>query len=85
MMHLKLRGLMTMAPLSENPEEARPTFARTAELFHEIRNAKIGGGDFNILSMGMSGDYTVAIEEGANIVRVGRALFGDAEPTETAS
>src|SRR5689334_9001254 len=71
MIHLKLRGVMTMAPHSDNPEDARSIFARTAELFHEVRTAKIGGDDFNILSMGMTSDFTVAIEEGANIVRIG--------------
>lgn len=83
MMHLKLRGLMTMAPYSENPEDARPCFARAAELFHEVRSAGVCGNDFNILSMGMSGDYEIAIEEGANIVRVGRALFGEQEQPES--
>ena len=82
MMHLKLRGLMTMAPHTGNPEEARPIFARAAELFHEIRSAKVGGPEFNILSMGMTEDYEVAIQEGANIVRVGRAIFGDEEQPE---
>jgi pyridoxal phosphate enzyme (YggS family) len=77
MMHLRLRGLMTMAPYSDDPEDARPIFNRTAEIFHDIRHEKIGGQQFNILSMGMSGDFEVAIEEGANLVRIGRALFGD--------
>lgn len=80
MVHLRLRGLMTMAPYSENPEDARPTFARTAEIFHELCSSKVGGSDCNILSMGMSGDFEVAIEEGANLVRIGRALFGEASP-----
>lgn len=76
MVHLRLRGVMTMAPYSENPEDARPTFARTAEIFHDIRKEKIGGPTCNVLSMGMSGDFEVAIEEGANVVRIGSALFG---------
>lgn len=79
MIHLRLRGLMTMAPYSENPEDARPTFARTAELFHELRREQVGGDQCNILSMGMSGDFEVAIEEGANIVRIGQSLFGPVE------
>jgi len=82
MIHLRLRGLMTMAPYSDNPEDSRPTFARTAELFEDITKAKIGGKDFNVLSMGMTNDYQIAIEEGANIVRVGRAIFGENEPPE---
>lgn len=79
MLHLRPRGLMTMAPLSENAEDARPAFARTAELFSDVQAAPVGGESFNILSMGMSNDYQVAIEEGANIVRIGRALFGETE------
>jgi len=75
MTFIRVRGLMTMAAYSDNEEDARPTFARMADLFHEVRARKIGGETFNLLSMGMSGDYRVAIEEGANIVRVGRALF----------
>jgi pyridoxal phosphate enzyme (YggS family) len=80
MANLRLRGLMTMAPHSENPDEARPTFARLRELYEEIRSMGVGGGKrghFNILSMGMSGDFEAAIDEGANLVRVGSALFGD--------
>lgn len=84
MVNLRLRGLMTMAPFGDNPEDARPTFARTAELFEEIRGLGYGGRDFNILSMGMSGDYTTAIAEGSNIVRIGRAIFGDQEQPELA-
>jgi len=79
MMHLRPRGLMAMAPLSENPEDARPTFARTAELFADVKAAHVGGDAFNILSMGMTNDFEIAIEEGANIVRIGRALFGETE------
>lgn len=83
MMGLRLRGLMTMAPYTDNPEDARPIFTRTKELFDETRDARPNGHHFNILSMGMSGDFAVAIEEGANLVRVGRQIFGEAEhPTE---
>lgn len=78
MLNLRLRGLMAMAPRVQNPEEARPTFVRTAEIFAEMRNSGVGGGDCNILSMGMSDDFEVAIEEGANVVRLGRVLFGEA-------
>ncbi|MCW5756973.1 MAG: YggS family pyridoxal phosphate-dependent enzyme [Phycisphaeraceae bacterium] len=76
MIYLKLRGLMTIAPDSEHPEDSRPTFARCRELFEEIRTVGPVGREFNILSMGMSNDYEVAIEEGANIVRVGSSIFG---------
>jgi pyridoxal phosphate enzyme (YggS family) len=77
MMHLRLRGLMTMGPNTDNPEDARPAFARTAEILADIRKEKIGGNDCNILSMGMSDDLEIAIEEGANVLRIGRALFGE--------
>ncbi len=77
MPHMQLRGLMTMAARSDNPEDARPIFAQASDLFNDIKTAKIGGSGWNILSMGMSEDFEVAIEEGANMVRVGRALFGE--------
>ncbi len=74
---LQLCGLMCMAPYSDNPEDSRPHFARLRELFEEFRFRKIGGNNFKYLSMGMSGDYTVAIEEGATHIRIGRGLFGE--------
>jgi pyridoxal phosphate enzyme (YggS family) len=73
---VQLVGLMCMAPFSSNPENARPVFVRLRELFDEIRFRKIGGEKFRHLSMGMSGDYQVAVEEGATLVRVGTAIFG---------
>lgn len=72
---LRLVGLMTMAALTDAPQRARPTFARLRELFDEIRSERIGGKAFRHLSMGMSNDFEVAIEEGATMVRVGTALF----------
>ena len=73
--NLRLLGLMTMGPLAGGPEAARPAFARLRELFEEMRNEKIGGADFRHLSMGMSQDCPVAIEEGATILRIGSAIF----------
>lgn len=73
---VQLVGLMAMAPYSTNPEDARPHFARLREIFEEVRFRKIGGERFKHLSMGMSGDFEVAIEEGATMVRIGSALFG---------
>lgn len=75
---LVLRGLMTMAPHSDDPEHARPTFARCRQLFETLRAGPVGRAceHFDTLSMGMSGDFEVAIEEGATVVRVGSALFG---------
>jgi len=82
MIHLRVRGLMTMAPYAEDPEASRLTFERCADLFDEIRKAGAGGDGFNILSMGMSNDFEVAIECGANVVRVGSSLFGEHEVNE---
>ncbi len=79
MINVRVRGLMTMAAPTAKPEEARETFSRCRELFEEMVTLKLSDAPFNILSMGMSGDYEVAISEGANIVRVGSAIFG--EPT----
>jgi PLP dependent protein len=79
MVHVQLRGVMTMAAHAENPEEARATFGRCRELFEEVRDSGVVAPRFNILSMGMSGDYEIAIEEGSNMVRVGSAIFGPAK------
>jgi len=75
MRNLRLIGLMTMAPLSADAEKSRPTFVRLRELFEEMRAEKIGGDDLVHLSMGMSQDYQVAVEEGATILRIGTAIF----------
>lgn len=72
---LEIIGLMTMAPLSEDPEQARPHFCRLRELFEELRAERLGGPAFRHLSMGMSNDFEVAIEEGATMIRLGRAIF----------
>jgi pyridoxal phosphate enzyme (YggS family) len=72
---IRLRGLMTMAPLTEDPEEVRPCFARLRQLLEKARQADLVGPDCLHLSMGMSHDYAVAIQEGATFVRVGSALF----------
>ena len=73
--NLRLTGMMTMAPLTEDVNEARHAFSRLRELFAELRADKIGGADLTELSMGMSNDFGVAVEEGATIVRIGTALF----------
>lgn len=82
MVGVRVRGLMTMAALGKGPEDARPAFSRCRDLFEEIEKTGIGEGKFNILSMGMSGDFEVAIEEGANVVRVGSAIFGERAAVE---
>lgn len=74
--NIKVRGLMTVAPFVENPEENRPYFRQMRELLIDINNKKIDNVNMDILSMGMTGDFEVAIEEGATIVRVGTGIFG---------
>ena len=72
---LKLRGLMTMAPLTDDQQQIRDCFRRLRELFLEMRGQMIGGQEFTELSMGMSQDYELAVEEGATMLRVGSAVF----------
>lgn len=74
--NVKIRGLMTVAPFVENPQENREYFAQMRKLFIDIRNKNIDNIDMTYLSMGMTNDYEVAIEEGANIVRIGTGIFG---------
>jgi pyridoxal phosphate enzyme (YggS family) len=73
--HLRLQGLMTMAPWVPDPEVIRPVF-RSARLLQERLAAEYPGADWRHLSMGMTDDFEIAIEEGATLIRVGRALFG---------
>jgi pyridoxal phosphate enzyme (YggS family) len=73
--NLQLVGLMTMAPLTHNKDVVRASFVRARELFVEMRGEKIVGPHFTELSMGMSSDYEVAVEEGATILRIGSAIF----------
>ena len=73
---LKVRGLMAIPPICEKAEQNRPYFAKMNKLFIDIGLKKIDNSSMDILSMGMSDDYVVAIEEGANMVRLGTALFG---------
>ncbi len=75
--HIAIQGLMTMPPYSENPEDSRPYFRVLKELAESIAGENIPGVSMQELSMGMSGDFEVAIEEGATMVRVGTAIFGD--------
>lgn len=72
---LEIRGLMTMAPWTPDPERVRPVFRRLREL--KLKCEDILGAPMEHLSMGMSGDFEVAIEEGATMVRIGTALFGE--------
>ncbi len=72
---LRVEGLMTIPAPEEDPERCRPAFARLRELYERLRGEP-GGEHLRELSMGMSGDYAIAVEEGATLVRVGTALFG---------
>ncbi|MBZ5524325.1 MAG: YggS family pyridoxal phosphate-dependent enzyme [Acidobacteriia bacterium] len=74
--HLQVRGLMTVPPFTEDPEGARPYFRRLRELRDEIAARNLPGLRMETLSMGMSHDFEVAVEEGSTCVRVGTALFG---------
>lgn len=73
---IRIRGLMTVAPFTSDPEENRPVFCALRQLFVDIDGKNIDNVCMDCLSMGMSGDYTVAIEEGATFVRVGTSIFG---------
>ena len=73
--NLDLVGLMTMGPLTRDKSVVRACFARAAELFVEMRGERIVGPQFTELSMGMSSDYEIAVEEGATILRIGSAIF----------
>ena len=74
--HLHIQGLMTIAPYVEDPEQNRPIFASLRKLSVDIAAKNIDNVHMNVLSMGMTGDYEVAIEEGATMVRVGTGIFG---------
>jgi PLP dependent protein len=73
---VKITGLMSLPPYSDDPEETREYFRKLRDLKDEINDMKLPNFDIKHLSMGMSGDYEVAVEEGATIVRIGTALFG---------
>lgn len=74
--NIHIRGLMTIAPYVENPEENRPVFRILKKLAVDIKMKNIDNVTMDVLSMGMTGDYQVAIEEGATMVRVGTGIFG---------
>ncbi len=75
--HLKVLGLMTMGPRFGDPEEARPYFQETKKLFDRLKTLNIPNVEMRYLSMGMSNTYKIALEEGANIVRIGTKIFGE--------
>lgn len=75
--NIQIKGLMTIAPYVKNPEENRPIFRRLRKLSVDINAKNIDNVNVSILSMGMTNDYEVAIEEGATMVRVGTGIFGE--------
>ena len=74
--NIRIRGLMCIAPFEEDPEDAREYFAEVKKLYDEYKKIEHPGLDFKYLSMGMSNDFEVAIEEGSNLIRVGTMIFG---------
>ena len=75
--NIRIVGLMTMGPFAGDPEESRPYFQKTRVIYEEIKQINLPGVKMEILSMGMSNSYKVAIEEGANLVRIDTNLFGE--------
>ena len=73
---VQVRGLMTMGPLTSDPEQLRPVFRETKTLFDRITSEEISGVSMTVLSMGMSASYAVAIEEGSTMIRLGTTIFG---------
>jgi uncharacterized pyridoxal phosphate-containing UPF0001 family protein len=89
--HIRVRGLMTIAPYVTDPEKNRKYFSKLRQLFIDIKTKNVDNGHkdiyfnpdkFDILSMGMTGDYQVAIEEGATMVRIGTGIFGERNYSE---
>ncbi len=82
MYNIRVRGLMCMAAFNEDPEQSRPVFQRAKEMFDDILRRGDCSEGFQILSMGMTNDFEIAIECGANIIRVGTAIFGEPQPDD---
>ena len=82
--NLRVTGLMTMGPLAGDPENSRPYFVATREIFEQIKRLNLPGIEMKYLSMGMTNSYKVALEEGTNMVRIGTQLFGERDYEKTA-
>jgi pyridoxal phosphate enzyme (YggS family) len=80
--NIKVMGLMTIAPLMEDPELVRPYFRTMKQIYDELKNVNYPHTDIQYLSMGMSYDFEVAIEEGSNMIRIGTAIFGQRKKEE---
>lgn len=74
---LRVRGLMAVMPKADDPETLRPLFRNVRRLYEELGRSSIPGAEAAVLSMGMSGDWRVAVEEGSTMVRIGRGIFGE--------
>ncbi|MGB2599524.1 MAG: YggS family pyridoxal phosphate-dependent enzyme [Candidatus Omnitrophota bacterium] len=77
--NVKVKGLMTMGPFTGDPEDARSYFVETRKVFNDLKENGVPGAEMKYLSMGMTNSYLVAIEEGANMVRIGTKIFGERE------
>ncbi len=77
--NIRVTGLMTMGPRLGNPEDSRPYFVETRKLFERIKDINLPDTEMRYLSMGMTNSYKIALEEGANIVRIGSKIFGERE------
>ncbi len=75
--NIKIMGLMTMGPRFGNPEDSRPYFVETRRIFEKIKGLELANVEMKYLSMGMTNSYKVAMEEGANIIRIGTKIFGE--------
>lgn len=80
--NIKVLGLMTVAPYAENPEDIRWVFKKMKEIYNSISNINLRNTEMKYLSMGMTNDFEIAIEEGSNIVRIGTAIFGARDYTK---
>jgi pyridoxal phosphate enzyme (YggS family) len=75
--HIRVMGLMTMGPLGGRPEDSRPYFKETKRVFERIKDGNLPNVEMKYLSMGMTDSYRVALEEGANVIRIGSRIFGE--------
>ena len=75
--NIRVMGLMTMGPQVEKPEDARPCFSETKKVFDRIKGLNLPNVEMKYLSMGMTSSYRIAVEEGANIIRIGSKIFGE--------
>lgn len=75
--NIRVKGLMTMGPRFGNPEDSRPYFVETKKIFDKLKNLDLSNVEMRYLSMGMTNSYKIAIDEGANIVRIGSKIFGE--------